>query len=172
MIATAELVDVLKAESGQESLIRSLERAAVAAITRPGERYFGATASITDNLPWYGGSPLQLSNEPAGALTLEEWNGSAWVAIAADRYVRIGRLLYLQGQQWRASRDPVHVRATYSAGYTPAGGDPDVWAAPEDVKQLVRMLTAFWYVRRGDGAEGVLTAELRQTIDLVLEKYR
>lgn len=152
MISMAELMDWLKAEPGDEALVRSLEREAVEFVSEPGGRYFGARKEITENHHAYrGGGVLCLGNEPEALVMEEQAPGGEWQAVGVDRYSVSGRLVYLRGV-WTSG---VLLRGRYMAGYTPDATDPDVWDAPEVIKGVVRMLVAHRYQNRegGDGEE-------------------
>lgn len=179
MISTAELTAWLRAiPTVEDDLIRSLERAAVAYINEPGGAYFGARTTITEEFKWRGGTQL-IGNEvtlgDGEEFTLEEWDGTAWGAVDASRYLLSGRLLYISGS-WPTGGS--HFRVSYPAGYTAGdpqadpAGDPDVWDAPEDIKQVVRMLTAHWYTNREAAVVGVTSDEVALGVRMILAKYR
>jgi hypothetical protein len=142
MISTAELMEWLRAEPEDYRAVQNLERAAVEFISQGG-RYFGPRAEIVEEYPYRGGAIL-LGSEPLGAIVVEEEDAGAWVALTDHR--RTGRLLYLTGD--RRYRPPAFVRVTYEAGGEPDPADPEVWDAPEPIRQAVRMLVADWYKNR------------------------
>ena len=167
MIATDELMEFLRAEPEDAALVQSLEAAAVELINQAG-RYFGPTKTVVEHIPHYGGV-IQLENEP-GALLLEESVGGVWTAIPATDYHLAGRLLYLNG--YRRFRPPAHLRVSYTAGYAPKSYDPNVWDAPEPIKQAVRMLVGHWYTNREAVTVGTTSADVRMGVQLILAQYR
>lgn len=165
MIATADLLAYVKASDAEAALVRSLERAAVDLISR--SYYVGPVATITEQISYRGGV-VRLKNEPRGAVTLDEWNGTAWVAVTDFRVS--GRLLYLQGSRRHVAMVPL--RATYSAGYDVDVGDPDVWAAPEPIKQAVRMIVEHWYINREAVVVGTSDQLVQLGVKTILEAYQ
>lgn len=169
MIATADLMLYCRAASVDETLVRTLERAAVAAVEEQAGKYFGVSLEIVDVRSWRSW-PVELSAEPEAspALVLEHWTGSAWEVVSADHYRIDGALIYGVGTWTPTWPTPHRLRATYTGGYTVDPQDPLVWDAPEDVKQAVRMLTEHWYSNRGAVVVGSINTELRMAVDWLL----
>lgn len=165
MISTVELVAWTKAVAGEETILRSLEKAAVDYVNRMTGRWFGVTATIIDTFRWRGGT-LLLANEPTTLVLTESEDGVTWATVAASRYVQTGRLVYLSGSYLSTG---THIRATYTAGYAVVGGDADVWNAPEAVKQAVRMLVGHWYVNREAAVVGTISSEVELGVRMILQ---
>lgn len=172
MIGVDELLDWTKAEPEEVDNLKALERAAVEYLNEPGGRYWGLTAELVEEYPWRGETVIQLGNAPAGTVEVEEYDGSAWVAVAADRFRVSGRLVYMQQPTtYRSPRWPTPLRFTYDAGYEPLATDPDVWeGVPEDIKQAVRMLVSDWY----EHPEGVreTSADVAVAVRDIMRKYQ
>jgi hypothetical protein len=167
MIDVARLLDWLKAEPEDTELIRSLERAAVAYLSEPGGMYWGPRATISEPFVWRGG-PIRLANQPHGPVEIERWSGDAWEPTDAVSLVT-GRMVYVQGV--RVNFGPVHLRATYEAGGEPDDYDPDVWDAPEDIQQAVRMLVAHWYLNREAVVVGTISQDIRLGVEAILRRH-
>lgn len=167
MIPVDELVEYCKADDADYDRIEKLRDAAIAFVNEPGGRYFGATAEITENIIWRGGT-FALANEPQGAVTFTRWDGSTWAEVDSTGFIIDGRLVYGYGLSSVNRTGDVHLRATYDAGYE-EGFDGE-YAAPEDIKQWVRMQVAFWY-RHPEG-ESELGEDHRAALDAILRKYR
>jgi len=169
MIGTAELVSWLKALPEEEPLIESLRASAVAFVNEPGGPYFGPETTLTETVNYRGGV-IQLSSQPQGAVTLEEFSGGAWVAVPADQYVAQGRIIHLLGR--RTYTAPLFLRASYPAGYEADAGDPDAWNAPDDIKQAVRLLVAHWFANREAAVVGTVAEEIALGVERILRNYR
>lgn len=165
MISTAELMDWLKAEPGDEALVRELERSAVDFVSEPGGRWFGAQKTIIEVLPLRAGV-VQLASEPVGTVTVETGDGGAEWAAFADFHM-VGRLVYLRG----TTRDGF-IRVTYTAGYAPDPQDPDVWPAPPLVRQAVRMLVGHWYENREAAVVGTISQEVHLGVQAIMRLVR
>lgn len=170
MIAIADLRNALRVEDDapavENDLIRDYERAAVAYCERDTGRYFGPAAERTDYFRGYGQPELWLENTPNGAVTVTS-DGDP--VDAADVEVRGRRIVHEIG--WGSYWRPVEIAATYTAGGT-VGVDPDVWTAPADIRNAVRMLTAHWYEHRVPVAAGSVAPEIKLTVDAILQKWR
>ena len=142
MISDADLVSHLRAHEDDLPQLRSLEKAAIAAIQKRTGRYFGAEGEIVEVIPWRG-SVLPLANLPLeGAITsLESWDGSVWTAEDTTGYfVNNSQITLVRA----APTSPAWFRVTYDAGYTQLE-DENEWDAPEDVKQAVILQVKLWY---------------------------
>jgi hypothetical protein len=170
MISTARLVAWAKAEglAAEETTLRELERAAVAYINEPGGRYFGAEDEIVENIPWRGEKVVRLGNEPTD-LVLESWDGTGWAVVSSGDYLVAGRLVYLTDFR-TTTGTTTHLRATYTAGYAETA--PDVWDAPADIQQAVRMLVGHWFTNREAAVVGVASDEVAMGVRMILDKYR
>lgn len=170
MISTDELMDWLGAEPEDRATVEGLRAAAIAYINEPGGRYFGPLATITEDVTWNGGT-FQLGNEPVGGtVTFTQWgSGGTYEAYDASSWRVSGRLVYgVAGAYARGW--PVHLRASYQAGYAPDSIDDSIWAAPEDIKQAVRMIVADWFLNREGTTE--VSAEVNVAVQAILRKYR
>lgn len=178
MIPVAELRTWLNAEEEDVPTLFTLERAAVAAAQEITGMYLGpstvlvegeATAvEVVETVHWSGGI-LVLSNEPIGDVTLEQWDGAAWAAIEASAFYVDGALLRFNT---RPTGTGTRYRATYQAGYTADADDADVWDAPEDIKQAVRMLVGSWWRIREGLVTGTIVAEVPYGIELLLRAHK
>lgn len=166
MISVDELVEYVRADEADYDRIEYLRDAAVAYINEPGGRYFGPTATITETIVWRGGV-FQLANTPLGALTITRANGAAWDAVDTTGWIIDGRLVYGYGIT-APTTGAAHFRVSYEAGYAP--GFDGAYAAPDDIKQAVRMLVAHWY--RHPEAVGETTEEVDWAVSAILRKYR
>lgn len=173
MIAIADLRNALRVEddtpAAENDLIRDYERAAVAFVERDTGRYFGPAVERTDYFTAYGQPVLWLENTPAGAVTVT----SDGTAVDAADFETRGRRIVREGG-WGDYRRPVEIAATYTAGGTvpdPVGA-PDVWEAPADIRNAVRMLTGHWYENRIPVATGTVAPEIKLTVDAILGKWR
>ena len=168
MISTAELVSWARAEEADGPELRKLERSAIAAAQRKTGCYFGPRATISETVRPHG-AVLALANEPQGPVTLEEWSGGAWLGVAGF-YVE-GRLVWSDAGRWTG----VRYRASFQAGGEPDASDPpdpDVWDAPDDVKQIVRMMVAHRWANREIGNDGEADADVERAFALMLSDYR
>jgi hypothetical protein len=179
MISIADLTDWLNAgpeplTQAERDRLASLERAAVAHCQEVTGQYLGPSTTgddydepveITEVLHWHGGV-LPLRNEPIGVILLEQWDGGAWSEIASDGFWVDGPHIYF-GTPPIASR----FRATYNAGFQVDATDRTVWAAPEDIKQAVRMLVAHWYLNREAVVVGSTSAEVEIAVRALLRAH-
>jgi hypothetical protein len=184
MIATADLVAFLRAPSEDAALIASLRASAIAYIERTTGAHFGPLGPVTETHRWHGG-PLVLNSEPRGPVTLERWDGNAWSAMDAATYYADGNLVYPNASWWGGH---TRFRVTFDAGYDPdAGdpgdplaeppvpatpGDPDVWAAPDDIKHAVRLLVGHWYENREAVVVGAQCHIVPMAADALIAPYR
>lgn len=145
MISTAELLSWTKAEAVDTDLLRSLERAAIATVENRTGRYFGVTAAQVEYRRWRGAT-LELRATPAGAVTIEYRDGSAWAEADTSTFYAVGRFIRAAGTvAWTTGTD---LKISYTGGYTVDGVDANVWAAPEEIKDLVRTIVALRYLYR------------------------
>jgi len=153
VISTADLQDWMKADDVDAPVLRRLEESAVAAIQKETGRYYGVTAALTEEIRFQG-FPLCLKNDPIGGVLtlLEQWDGSAYSTVSATSYYVWGSFVFGEGS-W-STLTLTRFRATYNAGYTVDPTDADVWAAPADVQQIVKLLVGHWMENRS--AEGVI----------------
>lgn len=169
MISDAQLLAHTRAESTETAYLRTLEKAAIAAVQQRTGRYYGAVAAITEYVEWKGG-PIQLANVPLSLTTFKSWDGSAFSTVDASTYNRQGAFIY-----WNSSpvysllTMPRRYEAVYQAGYTATG---DVWAAPEDIQQAVLLCVGNWFENReavvvGDSA----TPELPLAVTWLLDPH-
>lgn len=175
MILIADLVAALNAEPSDEPYLAQLLAAAVEYINEPGGRYFGPLKEITDARVVVG-SVVSLSNEPVGGvIDVTRWSGSAWDPVDTSGYVLDGRLVYTTNLSNNA-----HIRVTYVAGYALDGSDEydtepaaeATWAAPEDIKQAVRMLVGHWFLNRESAVVATVSVEVAQGVSMILRKYQ
>jgi hypothetical protein len=167
MISDAELLAFTNADAGDLVMLRDMERAAVEYVNEPGGAYFGVTANQVEVIRYRGG-PIRLASEPTGDVVLEvEVSEGAWQAVTD--FVRVGRMLYPRGG--RCYTSPVFVRATYDAGYEVDQADADVWAAPELIRQAVRMLVAHWYLNRETVVVGTISSEVQMGVRDILRRF-
>lgn len=169
MISVDELVEYCKADEADYDRIEALRDAAVAFINEPGGTYFGPTAEITEDVIWRGGA-FALGNEPTGGeITVTMHDGtSAFAAVDVTGFVVQGRLVYGYGLSAPQLGTARHLKVTYTAGYAEAF-DGSI-AAPEDVRQAVRMLVNHWY--KHPEAVGDTTDEVAFAVSAILRKYR
>lgn len=172
MIALPDLLHALKVEDdaplAEHNLVQEYERAAVAYCERATGRYFGPEAARTEYFDGHGQREIWLANAPkAGtvAVTSDE------VAVAVADYAIRGRVLR-HDTAWGGYQYPTEVAVTYTAGYPPDAVDADIWAAPADVQQAVRMLTGHWYENRIPVALGTVAPEIKLTVDALLQNWR
>ena len=170
MISTADLQDWMKADDADAPVLRSLEQAAVKAVEAITGRYYGVTAAITETIR-FRGFPLTLSNEPTGGtLTLlEQWDGSAWSTTPATGYSVWGSFVFSEGS-WEAL-SLTRFRATYNAGYTVDANDADVWPAPADIQQAVKLLVGHWFENRESVVVGTSGFEVPQSVQMLLSPH-
>lgn len=171
MISTADLQDWMKADDADAPVLRSLEEAAIKAIEQLTGRYYGITSTITEVIR-FGSWPLSLANDPDdGVLTsLSQWDGSSWVAVASTDYFVDGSLIWPNSTftwpaPWLVSSTSQRFMAIYQAGYTVDPLDPDVWLAPADIQQAVKLLVGHWFENR----ESVVVGETAQEIPLSVQ---
>lgn len=164
MITTSELIDWLRAEDEDADLIEDLRAAAIAHVENETGMAFSASGTITQSITW-NGWPMALLGEPSGAVTLEQWDGSAWEAVAADRFYADGAFLRPAGS-WTFDTPWPRFRATYTAGYVEG-------LQPAPIQLAVRMLVSHWYENResvvvGEGAAN----EVPMTVRALIAPYK
>lgn len=160
MISTADLQDWMKADDADAPVLRTLEQSAVATLQTKTGHYYGVEAEIVETIR-FRGFPLALANEPIdGTITLlEQWDGSAYTTVATDQYYVYGSMIFAESQGSWNTLSLTRFRATYNAGYTVDPNDSDVWDAPADIQQIVKLLVAFWFENReaeGDIPEAIM----------------
>lgn len=170
MISTADLQDWMKADDADAPVLRQLEEAAVQAVQQITGRYYGVTAEITETIR-FRGFPLQLANDPiGGTLTLlEQWDGSAWSTVAASTYSVWNSFVFSEGEF--STLTLTRFRATYNAGYTVDPTDADVWPAPADIQQAVKLLVGHWFENREAVVVGTITSDVKMSIEMLLSSH-
>lgn len=170
MISTADLRDWTKAEAADDAVLRRLEVAAVAYCQNVTGKYLGVRAEVTDSIRFHGW-PLQLANDPIGATitAFQEWDGSAWSAVDVTSYYLDGSFIW--PETWRPT-NARRFRVIYNAGYTVDLGDANVWAAPEGIKQAVRLLVGHWYENREAVGVATTSVEIQLGVEALLSQYR
>lgn len=144
----------------ETAYIADLERAAVAAIENYAHRYFGPIEEVTPVvLDGTGSDTLWLPDIPATGedldITVEEWNGTEWVATETADFETDGYALLHKASAWALGRR--NVRVTYSRGYAPG-------EEPENVRQAVRKQVADWYENREPRSGGALSDEVKALV--------
>jgi hypothetical protein len=170
MISTADLQDWMKADDADAPVLRQLEEAAVAAIQELTGRYYGVTSAITEVIR-FRGFPLSLANDPIGGVitTLEQWDGSAWSTVDAASYSVWGSFIFAEGN-WNPL-SLTRFRATYQAGYTVNPLDADVWPAPADIQQAVKLLVGHWFENRESVVVGTSGFEVPQSVQMLVSSH-
>src|SRR5689334_7878363 len=114
MISDATLLAHTRAESADTAYLRFLERAAIAFLEKRTGGYFGVEDEVVEAVSRRGPT-VALANEPIdGAVELESWDGSAWVAVSSSEFFVEKRLLTFQSSgSWSARVGPTRYRATY-----------------------------------------------------------
>lgn len=171
MISTADLQDWMKADDIDAPVLRSLEEAAVKAVESITGRCYGVTQTITEVIRFHG-FPLTLANDPIGGAitTLEQWDGSAWSTVAPAQYSVWNSFVFSEGN-WN-SLSLTKFRATYQAGYTVNPSDADVWPAPADIQQAVKLLVGHWFENRESVVVGTSGSEIPLGVDMLLAAHR
>lgn len=170
MISTDELVDWMKADDADAYMLRILEQAAVKAIEKLTGRYLGVTAARTETIRFVGW-PLVLSNEPIGGVltSLETWDGSAFQVQTLTDYSVEGSFVWPNSTTVSAEQTATRrVKVIYQAGYTVDPLDADVWDAPEDIKQAVRLLVGHWFENRESVVVGTSASEIPMTVQMLV----
>ena len=170
MISTADLQDWMKADDADAPVLRRLEEAAVQAVQSYTGRYYGVTSAVTEVIR-FRGFPLTLSNDPIGGTitTLEQWDGSAWSVVAATSYYVYGSFVFSEGS-WN-TLSLTRFRVTYNAGYTVDTNDADVWPAPADIQQAVKLLVGHWFENRESVVVGTTAAEVPMSVQMLLSPH-
>lgn len=178
MISTADLQDWMKADDADAPTLRLLEEAAVKAVQQQTGRYFGVVATQTEIIR-FKGWPLQLANEPIGGVltSLSQWDGSAWSLVASTDYYVDGSLIwpnatYSSPITWLVPTTSRRYQAVYQAGYTVDPNDADVWPAPSDIQQAVKLLVGHWFENRESVVIGTTSSEVQQSLDWLLQAHR
>lgn len=167
MISTADLKDWMRVDDLDAPVLRRLERAAVQAVQQITGRYYGVTSTITEIIR-FRGFPLTLANDPIGGVltSLEQWNGSAWSTVASTNYSVWNSFVFSEGT-W-STLSLTRFRAIYQAGYTAEPGDLDVWPAPADIQQAVKLLVGHWFENRESVVVGASGFEVPQSVQMLL----
>lgn len=172
MISDDILIEYIRPSTDDDlPTLRRLEQAAIAMIQKRTGRYFGVEGEISESLSWRGW-PMQLGNTPAGGAltTFEQWDGSAWSAVAATSYYVDGVFVYWNSTaSWSPLTMPSRYRVTYDAGFTAGTGDE--WEAPEDIKQAVLLLVGHWFENREAVVVGTITAEVKLGVDALIDGH-
>ena len=170
MISTADLQDWMKADDADAPVLRALEESAIKAVEAITGRCYGVTQVVTEVIR-FRGFPLTLSNEPTGGtLTLlEQWDGSAWSTTPATSYSVWGSFVFSEGSWTPLSL--TRFRATYNAGYTVDPLDADVWPAPADIQQAVKLLVGHWFENRESVVVGTTAAEVPMSVQMLLSPH-
>lgn len=163
MISQADLEVFLDIGADTDTaLLIDLEGAAVEWFqNRTGGRFFGLAAAVTEYHRGTGTEELFLEEVPtiaaaaiivveqayegdSGATTLTDTDDDGYT-LRGEHLVRKGGYLWKVGYEYKV---------TYSRGYTEIGDTtPDTIDAPDDVRQAIKQLVAFWY-NAGDPAAG------------------
>lgn len=175
MISTADLQDWMKADDVDAPVLRQLEESAIQAIQSLTGRWYGVVTTITETIR-FRSWPLTLANDPIGGVltSLEQWNGSAWQAETLSDYYVQGSFVYPNSTY---SPYPVvpsvnqRFRAIYQAGYTVNPTDADVWPAPADIQQAVKLLVGAWFENREGVVAGTTASEVPLSIQMLLSPH-
>lgn len=170
MISTADLQDWMKADDADAPVLRSLEEAAVAAIQKLTGRYYGVEATLTEEIR-FRGFPLSLANDPVGGVitTLEQWDGTSWSTVDATSYYLWGSYIFAEGV-WN-TLSLTRFRVTYDAGYTVDALDADVWPAPLDIQQAVKLLVGHWFENRESVVVGTSGFEVPLSVQMLVSSH-
>lgn len=175
MISTADLQDWMKAEDVDAPVLRILEEAAIKTVQKQTGRYWGVTATQTEIIRFVSW-PLPLANAPIGGVltSLEQWNGNAWAVVDAVNYYVDGCFIwpnasYTWPPSYQYPYSPLRFRVIYQAGYTVNPTDADVWPAPEDIRQAIRLLVGHWFENRESVIIGTTSSEVQQSLNFILE---
>lgn len=170
MISTADLQDWMKADDADAPVLRQLEQSAVAAIQQLTGRYYGVVQEIVEEIR-FRGFPLALSNDPIGGVItlLEQWDSTAYATVATDQYYVFGSFVFAQGY-W-SPLTLTRFRATYDAGYTVDSLDEDVWDAPADIQQAVKLLVGHWFENRESVVVGTTASEVPMSVQMLLSPH-
>jgi len=174
MISTADLQDWMKADDVDAPVLRRLEESAIQAIQKLTGRYYGVTSTLTE-ITRFRGWPLSLASDPIGGVitSLEQWDGSAWALVAASNYYVDGAFIWANASYtWPPSYlypyMPLRFRAIYQGGYTVDALDADVWPAPADIQQAVKLLVGSWFENRESVVVGTSGFEVPQSVQMLL----
>lgn len=177
MIGTADLQDWMKADDVDAPVLRQLEESAVQAVQKITGRYYGVTAAITEIIR-FRSWPLTLANDPIGGVltSLDQWSGSAWQAETLSNYYVDGSFVWPNTTlSWPLNpslpSSNQRFRAIYQAGYTVNPLDADVWPAPADVQQAVKMLVAHWFENREAAVTGTIQTETEFAVKMLLAPH-
>jgi hypothetical protein len=177
MISIQDLQDWLRTEDADIPTLRLLEESAVKAVEKLTGRYYGIPAALTEIIR-FRSWPLSLANEPIGGVitSLEQWDGSAWAVVAASNYYVDGAFIWpnatytwpLSYVRYGYPLTPPRFRVIYQAGYTLDPLNADVWSAPADVQQAVKLLVGHWFEHRESVNIGNITTEIPQGVQMLL----
>lgn len=160
MIAIADLESFLGLTSGTDTdLLIALEAAAVDLVENVTHRYFGAATSTTEYQYGNGQRNLYLQEVPTSvSMVYQSYAGATQTALASSDSdgweIRAQHLTRKGGYLW----DPFYEYVVdYTKGYTltasAASGTPADIAAPDDIRQAVKLIVARWY--NGGSPQGV-----------------
>lgn len=171
MISTADLQDWMKADDADAPVLRALEESAVKAVEQITGLYLGVEQTVIEVIR-FRGFPLALANEPVGGVItlLEQWDGSAYSTVAATDYYVHGSFIFTE-RYWEPLTAPTRFRATYDAGYTVDPLDQDVWSAPADIQQAVKLLVGHWHENRESVVVGTTAAEVPMSVQMLLAPH-
>lgn len=183
MISDLELARHVKANEEDEEELAELRRfraSAIAAIEAQTGWYWGPVTTLVDTLPatWpliLRAVPRATVEDPEEIVITVESRGASWEAVSADSYYADGRMLWLYSA-WSTGLYrfglPGRYRVTYTGGFDVDEQDPDIWAAPEDIKQYVRMTVGHFWLNREATIVGTTAYELPMGVRDGLAYYR
>lgn len=177
MISTADLQDWMKADDLDAPVLRRLEEAAVKAVESITGRCYGVTQTVTD-IRRFKGWPLELANVPIGGVltSLEQWTGTAYQFETLSNYYVDGsfvwpNITFAWPLSLPISSQGRRFRAIYQAGYTVDPLDADVWPAPSDIQQAVKLLVGHWFENRESVVVGTTSAEVPMSVEMLLSPH-
>lgn len=170
MIATATLLDWMKADAADTAMLRLLEQAAVKAAEKITGRYLGIAAAVTEIIR-FKNWPLSLANTPISITSVSQWDGSTYALIDAANYYVDGSFIWSNASfvYPPVIPDPQRFQVIYQAGYAGAG---DVWAAPQDIQQAVLLLVGHWYENRESVVVGTSAVEVPLSVQAILSAHQ
>jgi hypothetical protein len=134
------MLSIDDADTTQDEALHRLLHAALLSLEGALNRRFGEVDSYTEYIDGSDrGRNLWLAEEPdTGTLVLEEWDGSAWVTVAAGDFdIRSNGLRRIDSDYWESKE----YRATYTKGYD---------TLPADVHQAVLAVAVAMYRATGN----------------------
>jgi hypothetical protein len=155
VIAIADLESFLGVAAGTDTdLLLALEAAAVKLVENATHRYFGTATAVTEVYPGNNQRDMYLLEPPTAAtgvsIIYQGWPGDTTTSLASsddDGWVlRDQHLTRKGGYVWDRTYE---YKITYTRGYaltaSAATGTPADIAAPDDIRQVVKMIVARWY---------------------------